>query len=71
MPCPTTHGSQVLLYLELQVALAVSLSSRLRSNSVLEYDLYGGGPRPPLMVQGVQLVRRADGKAVQLNGVNW
>lgn len=69
--CLVQRGSQLLLYLELQVALAVSLSSRFRSNSVLAYDLYAGGPRPPLMIQDAQLVRRADGKPVQLNGVNW
>ena len=54
----------------LQVVLAVALSVRLRPSSVLEYDLYAGGPRPPLRVQGAQLVRSADGKEVELRGVN-
>jgi hypothetical protein len=71
LPGPTHCGCHLLLCMHRQVALAVSLSSRLRSNPVLEYDLYAGGPRPPLMIQGAQLVRRSDGKAVQLNGVNW
>lgn len=54
----------------MQVVLAVALTVRLRPSSALQYDLYAGGPRPPLKVQGSQLVRSADGQEVELHGVN-
>jgi hypothetical protein len=49
----------------------VSFAPRVGARSpALGYDLYTGGPRPPLQLQGSQLVR-ADGEEVQINGINW
>lgn len=81
-PCASmieaTSVDTSLLYVCTQVVLAVALTTRgmagLRPAGdavVLEYDMNNGGPRPPLKVQGAQLVRQADGKAIEIHGVNW
>lgn len=53
-------------------AFTVGSLSALRSPTPtsIEYDLFQSGPRPPLRVQGSQLVR-ADGSEQAIHGVNW
>lgn len=61
---------QVVLAVVLSTGPLASLKGRPASAAVLEVGVYSEGPRAPVRLQGSRLVR-ADGKEVEIHGVNW